>query len=235
MKKNLTKILYAAVMLSMSFCSDSNRVAERPKKIVPTGPRAEIYEKIMAQFPEGVDIKTSQQALFDAGAQKRVILTAESAIYVTFISEGASFPNSFGFYTYNINDTPASAEEIDVQILFPHVNKQVLDQGDRLQLGEGTFPAGTVVGFFLIIRGWEHGTINYDRETFYTDSALNPDQQQQHVLFKQKDLGDIVLTFEDQLTSSVSDKDYNDIIFLVSDNTEEAPVTRFDTSNVPEL
>ena len=237
MKRILTNTLIAATTISLIFlnsCRDPDIIPEVPPDVEPTGPRTEIYEKIMAQFPEGEDITTSQAALFDGAAKKHVVLTEASPIYVTFISEGASFPNSFGYYIYNGN-SPASTDQVDVQVLFPHVNDKVLNQGDRLQLGEGTFPAGTVVGFFLIIKGWEQNKVHYDRETFYTDIALNPHQQQQHVLFRQKELGDIVLTFEDRLTSQVSDKDYNDIIFTVTDNTEDKAVSKFDLTNVPEL
>jgi hypothetical protein len=112
------------------------------------------------------------------------------------------------------------------------VSNRVLKQGDRLQIGDGKFPAGTIIGFFLIINGWEQGAVKFDRETFYTDFALNTDGQQQHVLFQQKELGDIVLTFEDELTSQESDEDFNDIIFTVTDNKENKEVTNFDLTNV---
>lgn len=121
-----------------------------------------------------------------------------------------------------------------MNILFPHVSERVLRQGDRLRLGNAKFPAGTVIGFFLIIDGWERGEIHYDRQTFFTDSGLNPNGEQQHVLYKHKELGDIVLSFEDVLTSTSSDKDYNDIIFTVTDNTTEAEVTNFDVSGMKE-
>ncbi len=238
MKRILNVSMVAASALSLvliSSCGDRGLVRERPKDIVPTGPRAEIYEKIMAQFPEGQSIMSSQQALFEAGVTKQVILKQESPVYITFISEGASFPNTFGYYTYNSENPPTSAGQLKLEVLFPHVTDKILNQGDRLQVGEGSFPAGTVIGFFLIIKGWEQGRINFDNETFHTNMEFNPDQQQQHILFKQKDLGDIVLTFEDQLTSQSSDEDFNDIIFLVSDNSEDKPVTKFDLADVPEL
>src|SRR5690606_31870992 len=107
--------------------------------------------------------------LFSETARKEVILTKESPVYVTFISEGASLPNTFGWYSYHKDSKPTSPSTLELHVLFPHVSHNVLNQGDRLRLGEGTFPPGTVVGFFLIINGWQNGTVNYDRETFYTD------------------------------------------------------------------
>lgn len=235
MKKLSLGFISAAVMFSLVFCSNEGRIRERPKDIVPTGPREEIFQKIMSQFPEHVNIKSSQQPLFESSAQKQVVLTSESAVYATFISEGASFPNTFGWYSYNAGSKPTQASDLTLHVLFPHVTDRILKQGDRLQLGEGTFPAGTVIGFFLIINGWDNGSINYGRQTFYTDMEFNPDKQQQHVLFKQADLGDIVLTFEDELTSHESDQDFNDIIFTVTDNTENKEVTKFNITKVVKL
>lgn len=221
-------------MFTLVFCSREG-IRERPDDIVATGERAEIFQKIMAQFPEHRNVKNSQAALFQANTAKQVVLTNESAVYVTFISEGASLRNTFGWYTYNSNATPTQASDIQLHVLFPHVSDRVLRQGDRLQLGDKKFPAGTVVGFFLIINGWEGGEIKYDRETFYTNFDFNTDDQQQHVLFQQKELGDIVLAFEDISTTGESDQDFNDIIFTVTDNKNNETVTNFDLTNVAQL
>jgi hypothetical protein len=234
MKNLIIQISCITTLLAVASCSREG-IKERPDDIVATGARIEIFQKIMAEFPENKNVKSSHPELFENTTSRRVILTKESPVYLTFISEGASYQNSFGWYTYNINAKPSDATQIEKHILFPHVSKRVLKQGDRLQLGDKAFPAGTVVGFFLIINGWESGSINYDRETFYTDYEFNTDDQQQHVLFKQKELGDIVLAFEDIVTSHESDQDFNDILFTVTDNTAENEVTSFDMTNVPQL
>jgi hypothetical protein len=188
----------------------------------------------MADFPESKNVKNAKPELFETATRKEIVLKSESDVYVTFISEGASLANTFGWYSYQQGSSPGSASSIQMNILFPHVSERVLRQGDRLRLGESKFPAGTVIGFFLIIDGWEKGEIHYDRETFFTNYDLNPNGEQQHVLYKHKELGDIVLSFEDVLTSTSSDKDYNDIIFTVTDNTTEAEVTSFDVTGVKE-
>jgi hypothetical protein len=153
---------------------------------------------------------------------------------VTYISEGASYSNSFGWYSYNGN-VPTQPSDIEVHLLFPTVSSNILAQGDMLRLGSGKFPAGTVIGFFLVIKGWEGGEVHYDRETFYTNFDLNTDDQQQHILFKQKDLGNIILAFEDVLTTQASDMDFNDILFMVTDNRENKPVTNLNLTSVIEL
>lgn len=234
MKSLVINCFCAAVMISFASCDREGGISERPKDIVATGERLALFQEIMADFPESKNVKNAKPELFDGATRKEIVLKAESDVYVTFISEGASLANTFGWYSYQQGSKPSSASSIQMNILFPHVSERVLRQGDRLRLGESKFPAGTVIGFFLIIDGWERGEIHYDRQTFFTNFDLNPNGEQQHVLFKHKELGDIVLSFEDVLTSSASDKDYNDIIFTVTDNTNEDEVTNFDVSGVKE-
>jgi hypothetical protein len=235
MKTFIANILLLGVLAMVAGCDREPRIAQRPRDIVNVGDRTEVYQKIMTQFPEHQNVKTSQTALFEPTAAKHIELTAESDVYVTFIAEGAGYDNTFGWYSYNKNEKPANKSDIKLNVLFPKVSGQVLKQGDRLKLSDKKFPAGTVIGFFLIIKGWNYGQINYNNETFYTDTNYNTDSQQQHVLFKQKDLGDIVLAFEDQLVTHESDQDYNDILFTVSDNSESKAVSKFNMTNVVEL
>jgi hypothetical protein len=232
--KTLLNCLCAAVIISFGSCDRPGGIQERPEGTVATGERLALFQEIMADFPESKNVKNAKPELFDAATRKEIVLKSESDVYVTFISEGASLSNTFGWYSYQPGSKPTNTSDIKMNILFPHVSERVLKQGDRLRLGESKLPAGSVVGFFLIIDGWESGEIHYDRETFFTNFELNPNGEQQHVLYKHKDLGDIVLSFEDVLTSTSSDKDYNDIIFTVTDNTNEAEVTNFDIAGVKE-
>lgn len=233
MKSLVINCLCAAVIISFASCDREGGISERPDDIVATGERLALFQEIMADFPESKNVKTAKPELFESATRKEIVLKSESDVYVTFISEGASLSNTFGWYSYT-GSKPTSASDIQMNLLFPHVSSRVLKQGDRLRLGESKFPAGTVIGFFLIIDGWERGEIHYDRQTFFTNYELNPNGEQQHVLYKHKELGDIVLSFEDVLTSTSSDKDYNDIIFTVTDNTTEAEVTSFDITGVKE-
>lgn len=234
MKSLVINCLCAAVIISFASCDREGGISERPDDIVATGERLALFQEIMADFPESKNVKAAKPELFESATRKEIVLKSESDVYVTFISEGASLANTFGWYSYASGAKPANASAIQMNLLFPHVSSRVLRQGDRLRLGESKFPAGTVIGFFLIIDGWDRGEIHYDRETFYTNFEFNPNGEQQHVLYKHKELGDIVLSFEDVLTSTSSDKDYNDIIFTVTDNTTEAEVTNFDITGVKE-
>jgi hypothetical protein len=206
---------------------------EVPEAIIPSKPCSTLYKGIMDMFGEHKRNDEKYQSLFSASAERRIVLTKESEVYVSFISEGAGWENTFGYYIYNQNDPPGSSKDIDKIVVFPHVSDQVLTQGDMLKLGEGKFPAGTVIGFFLIMRGWESGVVNYTKGTHYTDLNLNKNSYQQHILFKEGDCGDIVLAFEDRtLDFADCDFDYNDVILTVADNPNQLETTSFALENV---
>jgi hypothetical protein len=222
-------------LLAITSCDREGGIKERPDDIISSDVRIEILQKISEKFPESKDLTVGQPTLFAASAEKHVVLSKESEVYVTYVSEGAGYNNSFGWYSYDANAKPGDASSLKVNLLFPTVSNRVLKQGDMLQLGDSKFPAGTVIGFFLVIQGWQNNEVHYDRETFYTNHEFNTDNTQQHVLFKQEGFGDLILAFEDELTSLDGDKDFNDIIFTVTDNRNEAAATSFNLTNVTQL
>jgi hypothetical protein len=202
---------------------------EVPAAIIPSKPCTTLYQGIMEMFMESRRNNDLHNILFASGAEKNIVLTQESEVYITFISEGAGWANALGYYTYNISDPPDADSELEKIILFPHVSDQVLNQGDMLQIGQGKFPAGTVIGFCLITRGWENGSVNYARPTIYTDINLNRNNYQQHVLFKEGECGDIVLGLEDRFQDQQDcDFDYNDVIFTIADNKNSLETVNFD-------
>lgn len=238
--KNVTgrrsaQIISATVLFTVLSCSPEEGIQERPKDIINTTVRAETLTKISEMFPDFQNQRLTRPELFQIDAEKRIVLSEASEVYVTFVSEGAAIDNSFGYYVYQPGSTPSNTSDLKLNLLFPSVSDGVLKQGDMLQLGKGKFPAGTIIGFFLVVGGWEANTVHYDRETFYTDYNLNTLDQQQHILFKLKDFGDVILAFEDIKTVNSSDEDFNDIIFTVSDNKENKEVTNFNISSVIQL
>ena len=92
------------------------------------------------------------------------------------------------------------------------------DNSHPRQLGAAKLKAGTVIGFFLIVGGYHNEGVYFKKPTFYTDTNWNANGEKQHVLYRENECGSIVVGFEDK-ASSTADKDYNDIIFMVSDNT----------------
>lgn len=208
-----------------------------PENIISSTVRAETLHAIGVMFPDQNNARISHPTLFDASVEKRIVLSAASEVYVTFVSEGASNHNSLGYYTYNSSALPADTTLLDLRILFPSVNDEILKQGDMLQVGTSTYPAGTVIGFFIIVKGWEAEKVHFDREKFFTDMAYNPNNDQQHVLFTLKDFKEVILGFEDISVSAPGPKtnDYNDLIFTITDNKEGREVARFNLDNVVKL
>lgn len=218
------------LLMALEGCRNNLPIDPVPEDLIQSVPCPTLYTRILELFPEHVGVQ--DDVLFEANAQKQIVLTKESEVFVTYLSEGAGYRNTFGWYAYDKNSPPSSAAGLTLNILFPDVSRFVLTPGSRLKIGDGTFKAGTVIGFFLIVGGWEDGFINHDRPKVYTDFRFNPDATQQHVLFQEKTCGDIVLAFEDLPLDGVSDRDFNDMLFTVSDNNSDKVVTSFESTNV---
>jgi hypothetical protein len=231
-------ILFMLTLLLLGCSKDGNvkrgkeAHEEVPPEIIPSKPCTTLYKSIMDMFYEHQNNQNQYPQLFASSALKNIVLTKDSKVYVTFISEGAGFENSLGYYTYNENDGPGSNADLKLHILFPHISSSVLTKGDMLEVGTDKFPKGTVIGFFLVIRGWENGYVNLDKPIHFTDYNFNINHHQQHILFKEGTCGDIVMAFEDKPLDSGSDYDFNDVIFTVSDNDGQLETVSFDLTNM---
>lgn len=223
-------LISLGLIVLINGCRHNLPIDQVPDDVIESVPCPTLYSRILELFPEHITVQHEQ--LFSAGVQKQIVMTKESELYVTYLSEGAGYRNTFGWYTYDKNSPPTSAADIKLNVLFPDVSRFVLEPGYRLKIGDGTFKTGSVVGFFLIVDGWQEGFIEYDRPKVYTDFKFNPDGKQQHILFQEKTCGDIVLAFEDLPINGSTDGDFNDILFTVSDNNSEKVNTSFETTNI---
>lgn len=215
-----------------------------PDDIIPSKPCSTLYDRIFTLFPEEKNNYKQYPELFDAQLPKNIVLTKESEVYITFVDEGAGWKNSLGYYTYDLNNPPKSIDQLEKYILFENVSQVNegggLNSGDMLQIGKGKFPANTVIGFYLIAQGWKNGYVGDGRYTHYTNTEFNTGYHQQHTLFVEKNCNDLVMTFEDiDMTDDLSynDHDYNDILFVISDNKDPNHATAntaFDLRNIPE-
>jgi len=218
------------LVLSLAACKEHDDLGQRPDDIIETPVCPTLYSRILELFPENVEIQ--QSALFSDSAQKRVELIKDSEVYVTYLAEGAGYRNSVAWYSYNVNSPPTAGSQLDLHVLFPDVSSDILTPGDRLKLQEGKFSKGTVIGFVLIINGWQ-GYVDFDKTKLYTDYNLNANKRQQHILFMEKTCGELVLSFEDNISlSDTADADYNDIIFTVADNNVNALNTSFNQTGI---
>ena len=210
-----------------------------PEDVEPTEPCETLMANISEMFPERVDVRDVHEDLFNDEAILSIHVTEETPVFVSFIDEGAGWRNTFGYYAYPADNPPQSVEDLEMHKVFPNVSKVGegggLDFGDRVQLGDGSFPAGTVIGFYIVAQGWKNGLTVEGVYTHYTDKQFNLGQAQQSTLFVSSDCDDIVLTFEDIKVSSGScDHDFNDIILTIKDSRDLGmPNTRLDVSGLP--
>jgi hypothetical protein len=199
-------------------------------ELEPTVPCETLWSTIVEYFPEKKNIHHTDHpahGLSASGLPGTLTLTEDGPVYITFIHNGAGWHNSFGYYAYKEDEVPGSSEELDKSIIYQYVNKnsngQTRQQGERVRLGADNkiFPAGTVIGFYIIADGWDkdlNEPKEHPRHTVYTTPEFNPGDARKHVLFLEADCGNIVLGFEDMLAGS--DEDFNDIIFTISNGDD---------------
>lgn len=225
-------LLVAALLLFLAACN-KDKIDELPTDISKLQPIKNLVDTLDQVLAENGNLIVKNPVLFSDTIQKNIILTKASRVFVTFIDEETSKKNTLGWYAYPYAKPPASTSDVDAKILFPNISKVgdggLLESGFTVQLGTETFPAGTVIGFFIVADGWDNGKINLDRPIYYTNYNLNPNGDQLHVLFKNAYSNYIVVGFEDNLSPG---RDFNDLLFAVSDNNEGLESTSIDLSNM---
>jgi len=153
-------------------------------------------------------------------------LDEDAELSVVFISEGAGFKNSFGYYHYPTNNPPQSAEDLEpsMHIIFANASEEFsggnLHAGDMVNI-PNEFPAGTTVGFFMLANAWDNGVITEGLYQHYTRKEFNYHGLQQHLLMNDSACGSVIIGIEDIL-SDRGDKDFNDLVFEVLINPETA-------------
>ena len=238
MKPSYFTVLFLLLSIITSCNKEPDRIKEVPDGLIPSTPCPMLSDRLRTLLPR-TDCTKNHPVLFNDTTLKKIILTKETEVYVTYIEQSAVYANTFGWYSYMNGAKPSSASDIKLHVLFPNINEPPLSTGDRLQVGDKKFPAGTVIEFFLIEQGWQNGFINYKGLTLYTDPSFNTNQFQQHILFREKDCGNVVLGFEDIIQDEVNnpfwDNDFNDAVFTISDNNGEFKTTSFETSKMAVL
>jgi hypothetical protein len=207
-------------------------VEEKPKDIYHVALCETLEASVVEMLAPSSNNKEKYPQLFSNSVQEKLILTKETDVYISYVTESASVASTLGYYTYT-QSGPGSAGDVDKQIAFPHVSSAILTPGDSRRLGK--FPEGTVIEFFVVIGGYSNSTVNYSKPTFWTNYAWNPSGERQHVLFREKKCNNVVMAFEDTSVSTGSDQDFNDIIFIISDNQDAKASSSFNTSAVPEM
>ncbi|MCG8669722.1 MAG: LruC domain-containing protein [Pseudomonadales bacterium] len=159
----------------------------------------------------------------DEGAN--ITLTEEAEVFITFIHEGAGYKNSFGYFTFDPENPPTTAEQVQETIVFPNLSYPHLTNGHRLSIG--TFPAGTSIGFFIAANGFSYytGVKSNKVPYYYSLTGLNPESdpnlRQHNVLLYDEEVQEVIIGFED-LPRTWGDNDFNDAVFSVKANPPAA-------------
>ena len=185
-------------------------------------------------FPGGIPYSNPE---FLAGKETNLILTKDADVWVTFVSEGAGYRNSLGYYTYTLGQEPDSAEELDHLIVFP--NSSMVGSGGGLVPGDrvylGTFPANTVIGWFLVANGWNGLETTQGRGVYYSIPDFNPESvedKRTHMVLLYDEAREITfLGFEDLRRDIATDDDFNDAVFYARSN----PVDAISIGNLAQL
>ena len=199
---------------------------------------ASMLADINATLPEYQSLLVSHPQYFDPANQSNLVLTDAADVWVTFVSEGAGYTNSFGYYKYNVNNPPATTSDIDtIFVAFPNVSFTNsgggLASGNKVYLGR--FAPGTELGWVLISNGYNGKTVTNGIHMNFSDNILNPEidaaNRKHSILLNDIGRGKFLLSFEDMLRDpgTGADNDFNDAIFYVTAN----PVQSVDITNIP--
>ncbi|MCK6612191.1 MAG: LruC domain-containing protein [Bacteroidia bacterium] len=189
-----------------------------------------LLAQINTALPSGRAIPSNSPLLAENGI--RVIKVTQLAeVFVTFVSEGASYKNALFYYTYNENNPPASLEAIsNYTVVFP--NTSFSGSGGGLLPGHkvklGVFPAGTVIGYGIAANGWKGNSEGFNGVTngLWTvfgekqfNPETNPSLKQHMVLLNDAANHRIVMGFEDiKRDLNNCDHDFNDVMFYTTSN-----------------
>ncbi|MDJ1482649.1 DUF4476 domain-containing protein [Cytophagaceae bacterium YF14B1] len=184
---------------------------------------------IAVALPESKPVPQFHPEYIAVQSETELKLTKEADVWVTFVGEMAGFRNVLGFYTYDLNNPPATADQIiGKTVIFPNVS--TAGSGGGLAIGSkvkiGHFKANTGIGWFLIADGWKENGVGSGNYILYSNPAFNPESsttdKPHTVLLHDKGRNKLILGFEDLRRDQGSDQDFNDVLFSISASPFEA-------------
>ena len=174
-------------------------------------------------LPDKVDLRQSHPDLLTTKAIADIPITKTSDVFITYVSQGGGFTNTFAFYTYPTSKPPAGTKDIPlITYVFPNSGyKTALQRGDKVKLG--TFNAGTSIGFVILQKGWDPLKHALDNKVvhFCSNDVLNPEVdpnlKKHAVLINYPAENKVLIGFEDvDRTTAICDHDFNDVVFYAT-------------------
>lgn len=189
----------------------------------------QFLDDVNASLPERAPVPVNNPSYLTVGNELDVVIDDRSDVWVTFVTEGAGFKNALGYYVFDSNNPPATANDIDsIFVVLP--NASLDGSGGKLQAGDkvklGTFEGGKTISWVLFQDAWTGNGVNVNAVKYYSRIDFNTMESdptlRQHTV-QLADIGRQLLLngFEDQTRSTGSDNDFNDLIFYVTANPWE--------------
>lgn len=197
----------------------------------------QFISEINSALPEGQSVSVNNAAIIAESGKSEAVLVQPCDVWITFISEGASFKNTLGYYVYDSSNPPTAASQIDsIFVILPNASLSGaggdLQAGDKVYLGQ--FPAGKTIGWVLIQNAWSNGAVSPNKTKFYSNNDFNyeadPSLKPHSVQLIDNGRELYLNGFEDVgRDKSNCDHDFNDLLFYVTANPFEA----IDPNGVP--
>jgi len=208
---------------------------------------ANLLNDLNAALPERQPVPSYHPEYLANTVPNNLALTEQCDVWITYITEGAGWYNSLGFFTFNTNNPPATAAAIDsIKIVFPNLSNVGsnssstgyaggggLYPGNKVYLGR--FPAGKSIGWVMFANGWNGSQVTNGNYLIYSIPALNPEtdpaKKKHTILLRDATRHSIMFGFEDQRRDQGADQDFNDGILYIKAN----PVTAIITDGMPTM
>lgn len=208
---------------------------------------ATLLNDLNASLPERQPVPTYHPDYLASTVPNNLALTEQCDVWVTYITEGAGWYNSLGFFTFNTDSPPATAAAIDsIKIVFPNLSNAGANSsssgytgggglypGNKVYLGR--FPAGKSIGWVIFANGWNGSQVTTGNYLIYSIPALNPETnpalKKHTVLLRDATRHSILFGFEDWRRDQGGDQDFNDGILYLKAN----PVTAINTDGMPTM
>ena len=215
----------------------------RPNYLSPSpgNVSAQLLAHLNTSLPEQRNVAFNSPVYLSPNARRNIDIIEDGEVFITFVSEGATYLNALAFYTYPSNNKPATGNDISqAKYVFPNSSGigagGGLFSGDKVSLGYHT--AGTSIGFILVVNGWSFGSnaVNNNNSKIYSEEAYNEESDyllKKHTVVLNYEIEDlIILGFEDtNREDKLTDNDFNDNLFYLS----SFPKTAISRQNMAKL
>jgi len=195
-----------------------------------------LKSKINASLPEYQSVPTTNPQFLANPQAANITLIDSCEVWATFVTEGAAWLNTLGYFYYPTNTPPSTVAQISKRIvMFPNASlggfggsmaegyKVKLKYfNDKTGLWSEVFPPNVTIGWFLIASGYKNNTVTNGSYWDYSIDVLNDAtiKPQQNIILWDRTEEKMIIGFEDQkrIPSIKGDQDFNDAIFYATFN-----------------